>query len=62
MLSKKAFTFAELMVATVIVAILSGVAVATVGALGERAVTEALRAKISVAVSGFDRSVRDRTL
>lgn len=62
MRSKKAFTFAEIMIAATIVAILSAMAVFAVGILSQKAVAESLKTKITSEISSLDRSVRDRSV
>lgn len=62
MLSAKAFTLAELLVATTILAIMSAVTVFTVGNLSGVALVESVRNKTLSSVADLDRAVRDGTL
>ncbi len=62
MLSRKAFTLAELIIATTVLAILSAMTVFTVGKISDKAVAESVSSKTLSAVADLDRAVRDGTL
>ena len=62
MLSRKAFTLAEFLVATTVLVILSAMTVLTIGKVSEKAISESVSIKTLTAVADLDRAVRDGTL
>lgn len=62
MLSRKAFTLAEFLIATTVLAILSAMTVFTVSKISDKAVAESVSSKTLSAVADLDRAVRDGTL
>ena len=62
MLSRKAFTLAEFLIATTVLAILSAMTVFTVSKISDKAVAESVSTKTLSAVADLDRAVRDGTL
>ncbi|MFB0964699.1 MAG: prepilin-type N-terminal cleavage/methylation domain-containing protein [Patescibacteria group bacterium] len=62
MLSRKAFTLAEFMIVTVVLAILSSMTVFTVSKISDRAIADSVSAKTLSTLANLDRAVRDGTL
>lgn len=62
MLSRKAFTLAEFIIATAVLAILSAMTAFTVSKISDKAVAESVSAKTLSSVADLDRAVRDGTL